>query len=457
MGTSPQHQQVPCHQHLLLPSPFLSGSPAATLLRRSPALCQDFSAAFSLTFPQPSLCKGTHTCQSTQRSGNCWAAVAHGSAPPQPSLHLLTSNTSLMYVVIGATQLTQPGPGAQVRQIKKLLRHENYKRRDMSYDIALLELSQPVQCSPYIQLACVADAILGVSVSQEHNCWVAGWGATTAKGEFPRESIASPSHWHQSGLLHGRGQSQAVGQTPLQRWAWPAPQRRAAGTEHPSASAEGKPCPRETDSPQTREENWEGAAGGSFLSLLIAQNSSDHLQQAMVHLIDIQLCNSTFWYAGELHPYNLCAGYPEGLIDTCQGDSGGPLMCQEKNSDYWWVVGITSWGKGCARARRPGVYTSTLYFSDWILFQMRLSPDGSPSPTSRACSHFLTTSHFWIHYITTPQPPLKPWPRATPSPKPMPVPTMGKVNSCPFPIKILMEFFIRVKELLQQIFGQNTS
>ncbi|NXJ23246.1 ACRO protein, partial [Dicrurus megarhynchus] len=85
-------------------------------------------------------------------------------------------DVSMLYVVIGATQLTQPGPGAEVRQIKKLLRHENYKRRDMSNDIALLELNKPVQCSPYIQLACVADAILGVSVSQGHNCWVAGWG-----------------------------------------------------------------------------------------------------------------------------------------------------------------------------------------------------------------------------------------------------------------------------------------
>ncbi|NXP96352.1 ACRO protein, partial [Passerina amoena] len=88
----------------------------------------------------------------------------------------LIFNSSLVYVVIGATQLTQPGPGAQVRQIKKLLRHENYKRRDMSNDIALLELSKPVDCSPYIQLACVADAILGLSVSLEQNCWVAGWG-----------------------------------------------------------------------------------------------------------------------------------------------------------------------------------------------------------------------------------------------------------------------------------------
>ncbi|NWT89468.1 ACRO protein, partial [Lanius ludovicianus] len=111
-----------------------------------------------------------------------------------------------------------------------LLRHKNYKRRDMSNDIALLELNDPVQCSPYIQLACVADAILGVSVSHDNNCWIAGWGATSAKD----------------------------------------------------------------------------------------QKSSDHLQEAKVKLINTKLCNSSRWYAGEIHTHNLCAGYPQGTIDTCQ-------------------------------------------------------------------------------------------------------------------------------------------
>ncbi|NXQ37362.1 ACRO protein, partial [Alaudala cheleensis] len=81
---------------------------------------------------------------------------------------------SILKVVIGATQLSQPGPGAQVRQIKKLFLHENYKTSDISNDIALLELNEPVECSPYIQLACVADPILRVSELQ--NCWIAGWG-----------------------------------------------------------------------------------------------------------------------------------------------------------------------------------------------------------------------------------------------------------------------------------------
>ncbi|NXO84299.1 ACRO protein, partial [Sitta europaea] len=171
---------------------------------------------------------------------------------------------------------------AQVRRIKKLVCHEHYKRHDMSNDIALLELSKPVECSPYIQLACVADPILGVPVSKEHNCWVAGWGATTAKDKNP----------------------------------------------------------------------------------------SDRLQEAKVHIIDVQLCNSSGWYGGKIHSHNLCAGYPQGLIDTCQGDSGGPLMCQDNNADSWWVVGVTSWGKSCGRAKRPGIYTSTQHFYNWILVHM---------------------------------------------------------------------------------------
>ncbi|XP_062345298.1 acrosin-like [Cinclus cinclus] len=278
------------------------------------------------------------------------------------------TDISMVYVVIGATQLTQPGYGVQVRHVKQVLIHPYYNPDDMSYDIAVMELDHPVQCSPYIQLACVADATLRVSELQ--NCWIAGWGSTAAR----------------------------------------------------------------------------------------AQQSSDHLQEAKVQLIDVQLCNSSEWYAGKIHTHNLCAGYPEGNIDTCQGDSGGPLMCQEKNSDYWLVIGITSWGKGCARAKRPGVYTSTQYFYNWILYQMSLSPDGNSPPTSRACSHYLTTSHLWSHYIATPQPPQKPLQRPTPSLKPIPVPTaLGKINSCPFPIRFLLEFFTRVKKILEQIFGQSTS
>uniref|UniRef100_A0A8C3UMG9 Acrosin n=1 Tax=Catharus ustulatus TaxID=91951 RepID=A0A8C3UMG9_CATUS len=193
--------------------------------------------------------------------------------------HCFDVNISMMYVVIGATQFTQLGPGAQVRSLKQVVLHPYYNPDDFSYDIALMQLDHPVHCSPYIQLACVAHPNL--VFSELSNCWVAGW------------------------------------------------------------------------------------------------DSSDRLQEAKVKLIDLQLCNSSDWYAGGIHPHNVCAGYPQGNIDTCQGDSGGPLMCQDINDAHWWLLGVTSFGKGCARAMRPGVYSSTQYFYDWINYNMHGGPTGS--------------------------------------------------------------------------------
>ncbi len=42
-------------------------------------------------------------------------------------------------------------------------------------------------------------------------------------------------------------------------------------------------------------------------------------------------------------------------VFTLQGDSGGPLVY--KNDRNWELVGITSWGFGCAKRNRPGVFT----------------------------------------------------------------------------------------------------
>ncbi|NXA13633.1 ACRO protein, partial [Sapayoa aenigma] len=95
------------------------------------------------------------------------------------------------------------------------------------------------------------------------------------------------------------------------------------------------------------------------------------LREAKALLIDTQLCNSSQWNVGLIKPYHVCAGYPEGGISTCKGDSGGPLVCKDKHADFFWQVGLTSWSEGCARPKRPTVFSSTQYFYGWILNKLR--------------------------------------------------------------------------------------
>ncbi|RWS01275.1 CUB and sushi domain-containing protein 1-like protein, partial [Leptotrombidium deliense] len=61
----------------------------------------------------------------------------------------------------------------------------------------------------------------------------------------------------------------------------------------------------------------------------------------------------------------ICAGFTEGEKDACQGDSGGPLASLRDDGTAV-VIGIVSYGEGCAKPRRPGIYTKVSRLVPWI-------------------------------------------------------------------------------------------
>lgn len=91
------------------------------------------------------------------------------------------------------------------------------------------------------------------------------------------------------------------------------------------------------------------------------------LQQLVVKIIGAEFCKRPDWYGARFNErLMLCAGYAEGQKDSCSGDSGGPLQCLSA-SGRWKLAGVVSFGTGCARSKKPGVYTKVAALLDWIM------------------------------------------------------------------------------------------
>ncbi|XP_046644545.1 trypsin-1-like [Daphnia pulicaria] len=102
------------------------------------------------------------------------------------------------------------------------------------------------------------------------------------------------------------------------------------------------------------------SSGGSTSNVLLSVD---------IPIISDDACNAIYTDESEPKPkaiYEsmLCAGGPNGNVDSCQGDSGGPFFIGTSTNAI--QLGVVSWGRGCATGHYPGVYTQISYFLDWI-------------------------------------------------------------------------------------------
>lgn len=106
-----------------------------------------------------------------------------------------------------------------------------------------------------------------------------------------------------------------------------------------------------------------GFGNTSSFGVLLGEN----LEQVQLQHVPISLCEKS-------HPLYSLLGLADKQLctlsvmgrgeDTCQGDSGGPLVINTKHNVY--LMGVTSFGFGCAQNGIPGVSTFVPHYKEWI-------------------------------------------------------------------------------------------
>jgi secreted trypsin-like serine protease len=100
------------------------------------------------------------------------------------------------------------------------------------------------------------------------------------------------------------------------------------------------------------------------------------LRQLELSVLAQSECDRIESYRGRIKERTICVGKDSGAagFDSCNGDSGGPLTRAQGKERV--LVGLVSWGRGCALADTPGIYTRVAAYTDWIEAAKRRSKPG---------------------------------------------------------------------------------
>lgn len=121
------------------------------------------------------------------------------------------------------------------------------------------------------------------------------------------------------------------------------------------------------------------AGWGQIAESRIASTRLNRQRSLTVRLVSRETCNGDTMYAGKVRDDEFCAQSAFEGVDACTGFSGAPLVVPAQSGDFN-LLGLVSWGEGCARKDRPTVYIDVTRYLPWIEKTIGLSVVGAPRP-----------------------------------------------------------------------------
>jgi len=122
-------------------------------------------------------------------------------------------------------------------------------------------------------------------------------------------------------------------------------------------------------------EGWADTVVSGWGTISSGGAISNTLKYVKVPPVSDATCNAADSYDGDIvSDQMICAGMAAGGKDACQGDSGGPLVTRATGVDTGYsLIGIVSFGYGCAVPNFYGVYTEFSNYMEWVADQFGLT------------------------------------------------------------------------------------
>merc|ERR1712212_839768 len=112
------------------------------------------------------------------------------------------------------------------------------------------------------------------------------------------------------------------------------------------------------------EDGLYGVVSGWGLLNETDKTGSNSLQHVALPILRSEICLNAYGKFVDMDENKqFCAGNDRGQ-DACAGDSGGPFVVNRNGHHY--LVGVVSYGRGCARPEYPGVYSKVYHYLPWI-------------------------------------------------------------------------------------------